>query len=251
MNKFAAVVLAGGKGTRMNEGEASPIPKVMFQINGLPIIRYTLDHIKEAGIDRIVLVVGYKHEMIEEFLGNDAEYALQEEQLGTGHAVAMAKDHLLGQSEAILAVYGDMPLVKSESIINLMKEYEKVRPTIAMLSVILKDPKFWAFGRVVRGRNGDVIKIIEQKDCTSEELEIKESNVGFYIFDAEWLWSNIDKLNNSNVQKEYYLTDMIKLARNQRKKIIAIPTNDETEVIGINTKEQLKEAEEVLRSRSN
>ncbi|MEK7096408.1 MAG: NTP transferase domain-containing protein [Patescibacteria group bacterium] len=250
MEKIAAVILAAGKGTRMNEGNASPIPKVMFEINKIPMIRYSVDNVKKAGISNIVVVVGYKKELIENYLDSEVEYAIQEEQKGTGHAAMAAEEILQSKTESLLICYGDMPLFKPETIRNLIDVYENPpaggKPTIAMLSVKLKDPVSWAYGRIIRNSAGEVESIVEQKDCTEEQLKIKESNPGFYIFDAGWFWNNCHKLTSKNIQGEYYLTDMIGIAKEQGKKIVAIPVSDESEALGINNPEQLKIAEELL-----
>ncbi len=247
---FAAVILAAGKGTRMNEGSASPIPKVMFEANGKPLLYYAIKNVQDSGIERIVAVVGYKQELVREYFADSIDYAVQEEQLGTGHAAMMARESLIGQVEAVVVCYGDMPLFKPETIKNLIQEYQNEQPTIAMLSVDFADPNFWAFGRILRDEDGYVSEIVEQKDCTEEQKQISESNPGFYIFDAEWLWQNFDKLSTNNAQKEYYLTDLIKIAKDQGKKIIAVKVSSEEEVLGVNNPEQLKEAESILSSRS-
>lgn len=247
MNKYAAIVLAAGKGTRMNEGIASPIPKVMFEIAGKPIIHYTVENIKKSGVEDIALVVGYKKELIEEYLKDEVEYVVQEKQLGTGHAVMMAKELLAGKSEAVIVCYGDMPLVKPETIKKLISTFESDNPAIAMISAISEDP--FGYGRIVRDLSGEVSGIKEHKDCSKDELKIKEWNPGFYIFNSEWLWSNINKLESDNAQNEYYLTDLIKIAKEQGEKIIAVPVSEESEALGINSQDQLKEAETILESR--
>jgi len=244
MEKYAAIILAAGKGTRMNEGRASEIPKVMYQLEDKPIIWYAVKSVEEAGINKIVLVVGYKKEMVQDFIGDKVEYAEQKEQLGTGHAVMVTQDVLEGRAENIIVFYGDCPLYRPETIKKLITKYEAKKPTIAMLSVISDDPT--GYGRLIR-HGEDVVGIIEHKDCTPEQLQIKEWNPGFYIFEAQWLWDNIDKLQTNNVQKEYYLTDLIAMAVKQNRKIIAVPVGEENEAIGINTPEQHKEAEEVLK----
>lgn len=251
MDKYAAVILAAGKGTRMNEGQASPIPKVMFGLLDKPIIDWSVRLIKDAGIERVVLVVGYKKELVEEYFKDQVEYAIQKEQLGTGHAVAQAKLLLGGQSEAVVVFYGDNPLYKTETVRRLVSAFESEKPTIAMLSVVFEDPEFWAFGRILRDQNNEVMGIVEQKDCSPEQLEIKESNPGFYIFDATWLWENIDQLGNQNAQGEYYLTDLIEVAKNQGKRVIAMTVSEESEALGINNPDQLKQAEEVLKKRDD
>jgi UDP-N-acetylglucosamine diphosphorylase/glucosamine-1-phosphate N-acetyltransferase len=258
--KYATVILAAGKGTRMNEGRASAIPKVMFEIAGKPIIYWSVKLVKDSGIDKTVVVVGYKKELIEEYFSchtNDddkvcdkVEFAVQEQQLGTGHAAASAKSVLEGQAEAVVVFYGDNPLYKPETVKKLIELYENPpaggKPTIAMMTVVFDNPEFWAFGRIVKDKNGNVIDIVEQKDCTPEQLKIEECNPGFYIFDAEWLWENVEKLESNNSQGEFYLTDMIRIAANQGKKVVSMPVSEIGEALGINNPEQQKKAEEII-----
>lgn len=246
MEKIAAVILAAGKGTRMNEGESSPIPKVMFPVNDRPMIRYSVDHVRGAGISMIALVVGYRKEMIKDYLGDEVLYAVQKEQLGTGHAVAAARDLLRGKSDIVVVCYGDMPMFKAETIKRLIAEYEREKPTIAMLSVEFDDPEFWVYGRLIRDDTGNVIDSVEQKDCNTEQLKIRECNPCFYAFDASWLWDNLNRLNIENAQREYYLTDMVRIAAKQGKRIIAVPVSGENEALGINNPKQLKIVEDVL-----
>lgn len=247
--KYAAVILAAGKGTRMNEGQASPIPKVMFEAAGKPIIWYAVKSAQEAGVEKIVLVVGYKKEMVMDYFGDKVEYAVQEEQLGTGHAVMQTKDLLKDKVESMIVFYGDCPLYKPETIKKFIALFEEKKPTIAMLSVISDDPT--GYGRIIReDKESHVVGIVEHKDCTSEQLKIKEWNPGFYIFDAAWLWQNIDHLSTKNAQKEYYLTDLIGAAVEQSKRLYAMPVSEENEALGINTPEQLKQAEAVLMKRN-
>jgi len=249
MDKYAAVILAAGKGTRMNEGQSSPIPKVMFEIAGKPIIDWSVKLIKNAGVSKVVLIVGYHRELIEEYFGDKVEYAVQEEQLGTGHAAMMAKPNLEGKAKSLIIFYGDNCLYKPETVERLIALYEKEKPTIAMLSVEFDDPKFWAFGRLIKNDKGDVVEIIEQKDCSSNQLEIRESNPGFYICDSDWFWQNIDKVDTNNAQGEYYLTDIVGFAARQGKRVISMPVSRESEALGINTPEQQKKAESILEDR--
>jgi UDP-N-acetylglucosamine diphosphorylase/glucosamine-1-phosphate N-acetyltransferase len=244
---IAAIILAAGKGTRINNGQASPIPKVMFELAGKPVIYHSVQLLKDAGVDDIYLVVGYKKELIKNYFGNEVGYVDQNEQLGTGHAVMMAKKELEGKSDAVIVFYGDCPLYKPETVKKLIEIFGKDNPTIAMLTAVSNDAG--AYGRVIRTENGDVANIIEAKDCDPEQIKGKEWNPGFYLFNAEWLWENIENLKNDNAQKEYYLTDLIKMAVDQNKKVIAIPVSEEFEALGINTQEQLKQAEIVLESR--
>lgn len=249
MEKYACVILAAGKGTRMNEGSASPIPKVMFEAAGRPLVWHGVTAIKKAGVKLICLIVGYKKELVMDYFGDEVKYAEQKEQLGTGHAVGTAKDLLTGKSEAVIVFYGDNPLYKPETIKTLIDVYEKEKPTIAMLSVMFKDPNFWSFGRILRDEKGEVTGIKEQKDCTEEELKVAESNPGFYIFESKWLWENIGKIGNENAQREYYLTDLIEAAHSRSKRIVAVPVREEMEALGVNTPEQLIQAEIELKNR--
>ena len=250
MEKYAAVILAAGKGTRMNEGQCSPIPKVMFEIAGKPIIDWSVKLVKEAGITKVVLVVGYKKELVENYFGDQVEYAVQEEQLGTGHAAAMAREILEDKAETLIIFGGDNPLFKPETVKRLIDCYEKERPTVAMLSVVSENLAAWAFGRIVRNNKNDVIGIVEQKDCNQKQFEIKEGNPAFYVFDAQWFWQNIAKIKNGNSQNEYYITDMIALAKEQGKRIIAVPVSEESEALGINNPIQQKEADLILTKRA-
>ena len=242
--KIAGVVLAAGKGTRMGDVNGSTIPKVMFEIAGKPMVRYAIDNLKLASIADLVAIVGYKKELVQDYLKDEVKYAEQKELLGTGHAVMMARDLVENGYDALLVCYGDAPFFKPKTIKRLIEIFKEKKPAVAMLSTIFSDPT--GYGRIIRDKAGNVTGIVEQKDCTSFESEIKEGNAGFYIFDNIWFWQNIDKLKSDNAQHEYYLTDMIHLAKEQNKEIIAITTEDENEAAGVNTQEQLKIAEEVM-----
>jgi UDP-N-acetylglucosamine diphosphorylase/glucosamine-1-phosphate N-acetyltransferase len=243
--KISAVILAAGKGTRMGTTDR---PKVMFEANGKPLVEYLVNSIKAAKVEDVTLVVGYMQEMVRDYFKNSVKYVEQKEQLGTGHAVLMAKEPLQRESEAVITCYGDMPLFKTETIRKLIETFESEKPTVAMLTVDFKDPEFWAFGRIVRDENGEVAGIVEQKDCTPEQRKIKECNPSFFIFNSDFLWDNLENIKTNNSQGEYYLTDMIKLAKDMNKKIVATKVAKEYEVLGVNTPEQLKEVEEILQN---
>lgn len=251
MKKITAVILAAGKGTRMSEGlsvQGSEIPKVMFEMIGKPTVYYSIENLKKSGIKDIVLVVGYKKEVVADYFGANVGYAVQEEQLGTGHAVLMAEESSSKEADAVVVCYGDMPLFKAETIKKLIDLYKKEKPTIAMLTADLKNP--FNYGRIIRDDQGNIIKNVEEKDCTEEEKKIHETNPCFYIFNNNWLWQNLKKLGTSNSQKEYYLTDLIKMANDQGGNVLGIKVSEESEAWGINTPEQLMEAEKVLKGRN-
>lgn len=242
--KYAAVILAAGKGTRMNEGSSAPIPKVMFKLGEKTIIDHSIGLVRQAGVNDVVLVVGYMREMIEEYLGDSVSYAVQDEQLGTGHATMMARDLLVGKTDSVIVFYGDSPLYRPETVKALIDLYEREKPAIGMLTATSADPT--GYGRVICDDRGDVLKIVEHKDCSQEELLCKVWNPGFYIFNADWLWENITNLSSNNAQHEYYLTDLIAMAKDQDKRVVAMPVSEEDEALGINDLDQLKYAEGVL-----
>lgn len=245
MKEICAVILGAGQGKRIGASEAN-LPKVMFEIKGKPMIRYSVDNIKSAGLDDVIVVVGFQKEKIMDYLGQEVQYAFQEELLGTGHAAMMAKDLVLGNYQAVLVCYGDMPLYKPETIQNLIKIYQEKQPTIAMLTNHFEDPNCYGYGRIIRNKENQIIAITEQKDCTEEQTKISECNPGFYIFDANWLYENIEKLKSENAQNEYYLTDMIAMAISQGKNIETVEVADWHEVLGINNLDHLKEVEDYL-----
>lgn len=243
--KISAVILAAGKGTRMGESDR---PKVMFEANGKPLVEYLINSIKTACVEDITLVVGYMQEMVRNYFGDSVKYVEQKEQLGTGHAVLMAKESLQGKSDAVIVSYGDMPCYKTETIKKLIKLFEEEKPTIAMVTVDLKKPSFWGYSRVIRDENGNIVATVEDKDCTEEQAKIRECNPSFYMFDAEFLWENLEKIGTNNVQGEYYLPDLISMAAKSGGKVINIKTDTEQEVLGVNTTEQLKEVERILKA---
>lgn len=250
MNKI--VVLAAGKGTRMK----SELPKVLVELNGCPMIKYLMGSIKKSGIDEnpIIIVSPDNKEIIKQTLKDYRfDTCIQETQLGTGHALSCVESSILNKNyEHIIVFYGDHPFVQSQTIKFLVNSHNHINTPIAMMTTIVEDFKEWrkacfSWGRIVRDELG-IKNIIESKDATQEQLQIKEINPGFYCFKADWLWENIKNLKNNNKQKEYYLTDLIFLATKQGYKIHDIPV-DTWETIGINSLEELALAEELFKSR--
>lgn len=240
------IILAGGRGKRMG-GES---PKVLALFGERPIIDHCLDAVGELGLaEKPVVVVGFGADAVKQHLGGRAEYALQAEQLGTGHAVLCAKDKV-GGADNIVVLYGDHPNTKAETIRRLLALHEAEQPALTMMTLCVPDfggvhSVFHGFGRVVRAADGKIARIVELKDATEEERNITELNPSLFCFDADWLWDNLPKVSNNNAQREYYLTDMVGLAIGQGRKIASLEI-DNRECIGVNTPEELRLAHEII-----
>jgi bifunctional UDP-N-acetylglucosamine pyrophosphorylase/glucosamine-1-phosphate N-acetyltransferase len=236
--------LAAGKGTRMDDS----LPKVLVPVKGRPMIEYLIQSIADSGVckDPTIIVSPGNKDLIKEALKRyGCRYAIQNEQLGTGHALACAKGFVGEEAKNIIVFYGDHPFVKPQTIKKLAEAH---KGSITMMTTELEDfngwrKNFYNWGRIIRDGN-KIKEIIEFKDANREEKEIKEVNPGFYCFNSEWLWENIKRLENKNAQKEYYLTDLIKIAFKQGLKIDSLPINPK-EAIGINSKEELEIAEKL------
>jgi len=234
--KTAAIVLAAGKGVRMK----SDLPKVLHDIDGRPLICYLADTLKQIDLDRIIIVFGYKKELVEEKLqGFDFEFVEQAERLGTGHAVMMAEKALDGFTGDVLVLLGDVPFLRRETILSLLREHTNRSAAATVLTSVPPDPT--GYGRVLRNREGLVRKIVEHKDTTEEEKKITEINTGTMIFKKTELFEALKLLENNNVQGEYYLTDLMEIFLRQGKITAAFRTDDYREALGINSKQQLEE----------
>lgn len=241
------IILAGGKGKRMG----SEIPKVLTLFGGRPIIEYSLDAVAELGLPSApVVVVGFGAELVKERLGDRAVYALQAEQLGTGHAVLCAKEKVAGDAENVVVLYGDHPNIKAETIRRLLALHAAEQPALTMMTLSVPNFEdiyslFRGFGRIVRGADNKILKNVEVKDASDEEKNIRELNPSLYCFNARWLWENLPKIKNENNSGEYYLTDMVGLAIEQGRKIASLEI-DYKECVGVNTPEELRIAHEVI-----
>jgi bifunctional UDP-N-acetylglucosamine pyrophosphorylase / glucosamine-1-phosphate N-acetyltransferase len=241
------VILAAGDSTRMH----SKTPKVLHELAGRPLIEYSVRLAQAITPNRPTLVVGRNAEAVIAQVGDRARYAHQAQRLGTGHAVLQARPLLQGSSETVLVFYADMPLVTSESMQALLALHERNRAQGGVLSMLTFDhhsPR--GFGRIVRNSAGDVLAIVEEADCTPEQLRIVELNPGLYCYDADWLWRSLDEITVSP-KGEYYLTDLVAIAVSQRRQVLAHKVSDAFEMLGINTRVHLAEAEAVLRARIN
>lgn len=239
-----SVILAAGQGTRMH----SSTPKVLHPILGQPIAWYAVSSSKNVTQNDPVVVVGHAAEAVREALGDAAKYVLQEEQLGTGHAVQQAERELRGKTDYVLVTYGDMPLVKTETLNNLVEAQQSHDGPISVLTLVADDPR--GFGRIIRAQNGNVLAIVEEAQATDEQLVIRELNTGVFCFSADWLWDALGRIELSP-KGEYYLTDLVEIAVNEGKSVQALQVADPTEMIGINTRVHLAEASTLMKQRIN
>ncbi|MEO0813114.1 MAG: NTP transferase domain-containing protein, partial [Myxococcota bacterium] len=202
MRETMAVVLAAGKGTRMK----SDLPKVLHEVHGVPMVKCCINALEEAGVTDVTAVVGYRRDLVEQALGDTVQYAYQEQQRGTGDAVAAAKEQIRAHGGKIVVVYGDNPLLSPDTVRKLIEATDREGVAGAVLTFALENPP--QAGRIIRDETDAFIKIIEEQDCTPEQKLINEVNVGTYCFEAGPLLEALDKLEPSNNQGEYYLTDV-------------------------------------------
>ncbi len=244
-HKMKALVLAAGKGTRL-QTEGCDLPKVMRLANGKPLLEYVLEALSFIGREDTILVVGYKKEDV---LTRYAAYpfAVQSEQLGTGHAVLSAEDKLHGFDGSVLVCCGDMPLLARRTYEALVEDHFNDRNACTILTGTseVRLP----YGRIVRDELGHFVKLVEEKDCTPEQLEIRELNSGVYMFEISKLLPALSKLKNNNAQGEYYLTDVPAILRGEGERVGICMRELGSEIIGVNTAGQLAQAEELLRAR--
>jgi bifunctional UDP-N-acetylglucosamine pyrophosphorylase/glucosamine-1-phosphate N-acetyltransferase len=242
--KVASVILAAGQGTRMK----SALQKVLHPVCGRPMIAYALEAAGGTTTEPPVVVVAANGDQVRSFLGDRATCVVQQEQLGTGHAVMQAETALKGKADLILVTYADMPLLRPDTL-AAMVEAQKANPgPMTMLTAIASDPR--GFGRVIRGGDGTVRAIVEEAAATPEQLSLNELNVGAYCFTAEWLWEALHHIPLSK-KGEYYLTETLALAVEAGLSVQALTCEDLSEIIGINTRVHLAEAEAAMRQRIN
>jgi bifunctional UDP-N-acetylglucosamine pyrophosphorylase/glucosamine-1-phosphate N-acetyltransferase len=239
-----AVILAAGKSKRMQ----SETPKVLHPACGRPIVEYVLDAARSAGCTRIVVVVGHKADVVKAALAHhkDVEFALQSEQLGTGHAVMMTRDQLDGYDGPVLVLTGDTPLLRSSSLAGLLAEQKAY--TAACVVGTARTVQNEGLGRIVRDNQGEFQRIVEQKDASPEERAITEINTGCFAFDSRALFSALSSVRPNNSQSEYYLTDCAEILRKAGKTVRAACIFQIAEAMGVNTQEQLQEVEKVMSS---
>jgi len=238
----AAIIMAAGKGTRM----CSEIPKTMHKVLDKPIIEHLVDTLSQMGIDKVISVVGYGKEAIMDYLKDKCEYAVQEPQLGTGHAVMQVRQ-LESEKGYTLVINGDCPLVREETLALLLEEAKDA--SMVVLTSNEEDPA--QYGRVIRRADGTVEKIVEFKDCNENEVNVREINTGIYAFHNEDLFEGLKKIKNDNKQQEYYITDLVEIFNLEGKKVKAVVVKDGEETAGINDRFELLRATKTLQKRNN
>jgi bifunctional UDP-N-acetylglucosamine pyrophosphorylase/glucosamine-1-phosphate N-acetyltransferase len=240
---LACVILAAGQGTRMK----SETPKVLHNLCGKPMIKHIVETAKELDPAHIYLVVGYKEELVRQHFGDSVRYVTQREQLGTGHAVLQAGNELSGHTGDVLVLYGDVPLITEQTLRSLVEKHRKTRAATTLVTTRVSDPH--GFGRIVRNRSGRITRIVEEKDATSAQRRIREINPGIYCFESSSLMNTLKKVDTSNEQQEYYLTDVIRILVKQGRKVETVTTSDEVEIMQVNTRKQLAQINRIMHDR--
>lgn len=242
MSQLKTVILAAGKGTRMK----SALPKVVHRVMGKCMVELVIEAASEAGSGEICLVIGYEGEQVRREVGESVSYVWQKEQLGTGHAVKCARD-FIGTTGDVLILCGDTPLITGKTLKALYEYHKKEGNKATLLSAIVENAD--GYGRIIRDENGHFIKNVEHKDATEKERESREINSGMYMFSAKELSEALEELTNDNAQGEYYLPDTLEIIRKKGGRVEAFALENEEEIAGVNTLEQLAEAEAVMKKR--
>ncbi|MDR2115224.1 MAG: NTP transferase domain-containing protein [Planctomycetaceae bacterium] len=247
-----AIVMAAGKGTRMK----SELPKVLYPVCGKPMIEYVLDALEKSRIGKIIVVVGYRSDLVRKTLEHRTSqqhlvFVEQTEQLGTGHAVMVCRNELQNHNGATMVVAGDCPMIQVETILKLFDAYtinakQKMLPS-CILGTALKDNPV-GLGRIIRNNNGEFVGIVEEKDAGEEQKLIKEVNMSYYVFHTPDLLEALNHLKTNNAQKEYYITDAPAVMKSQGQLVVALPILKPIETLGINTVDEAKIVETVLQN---
>jgi bifunctional UDP-N-acetylglucosamine pyrophosphorylase/glucosamine-1-phosphate N-acetyltransferase len=242
-NDLDVVILAAGLGTRMKSNTI----KILHKAAGRPIVDYVLDLACDLCTEPPVMIVGHQREAVKQAIGDRARYAVQDEQLGTGHAVLQAAGLVETTGRKVLILSGDVPLTKPETLRRLVENHEQSKNALTLLTMKLDEPAM--YGRVVRDPDGGVVRIVEAKDATEEEKRINEVNAGIYVFSGEHLFRNLRNLSNANAQGEYYLTDLIAVIRGEGHRVGALPVDDPVEALGVNSRAELATVESEIQHR--
>jgi len=244
MSRSMAVVMAAGKGTRMQ----SELPKVLVPVCGRPMIEYVLDSLAAGGVEQVVVVVGYRAEDVKSTLAGrpGIGFALQEPQQGTGHAVMMCREALADHEGPVVVLAGDSPMIRRQSIARLLDEYAQGRPACILGTGHKDDPK--GLGRIVRDAEGKFAAIVEEKDATEAQRKLTEVNLSCYVFDCQSLLAALERLRPDNAQKEYYLTDCPRILLDMGREVRALDVLEPSESLSINNMEELAVVEAAMQS---
>ncbi len=245
MAERIAIILAAGESTRMN----TKLPKVLHEVCGRPMLAYVLDACREAGVSRIFVVVGYnKDQVIEQYKdSDDVVFVEQAEQKGTAHAVMCCKEHIAEFEGQVLILCGDGPLIRSETLKTLLDKHTSEMSAATLATTVLDDPA--GYGRIERDSYGNIQGIVEDKDCTDEQRQIKEINPSYYCFDAPILLETLDKITPDNAKGEYYLTDALHLIIHTGHKVMAVTAVAAEEALGVNDRAQLSCVSKIMQQR--
>lgn len=243
MRKTYSIILAAGKGTRMD----SDLPKVVHQVGGRPMVAHVLDAVEGAGIGSNIVVVGHLADTVKDVVSHEVQYALQGEQKGTGHAVLMAEDLIDNMEAEVVVLCGDAPLITAETISKLIAYHSQSHADVTVLTALVDTP--FGYGRIIRDGDGHLDRIVEEKDATELEKKVTEINTGTYVFYAKKLFAALHHVGRDNAQGEYYLTDVLGIIKRDGGKIRAMSVQNASEVLGVNTKEQLLAVEKIFLDR--
>ena len=245
MAEKIAIILAAGQSTRMN----TKPPKVLHEVCGRPMLAYVVDACRAVGVKKILVVVGYgKEQIVERYSGqNDICFVTQDEQKGTGHAVICCKEQLEGFAGEVMILYGDAPLIRTETLQTLVDKHEAEVSSATLATAILKDPA--GYGRIVRDLYGNIQGIVEERDCSGKQRKIQEINPGYYCFNGLALLEALDKITPDNEKGEYYLTDALHFIIAAGHKVVAVTAVAAEDAMGVNSRAQLSEASKIMQQR--
>lgn len=239
-----AIILAAGVSSRMN----TQMAKVLHEVCGRPMLAYVLDACHKVGVSKIYVVVGFSAEQVKErFSGDDIVWVQQDEQLGTAHAVLCCKEHLKDFAGETLVLCGDGPLIRAEILRTLIEKHKTEQSAVVLATAVLDNPT--GYGRIIRDAYGNIQGIVEDSDCTREQLAVKEVNPSYYLFNNKILFEAIEKVKPDNVKKEYYLTDAVSNIISTGHKVIAVTAVRPEEAMGVNSREELSTASKIMQRR--
>ncbi len=244
MKKIYSIILAAGKGTRMG----SDLPKVLHAVGGMTMASHVILAAERAGIENNILVVGHKADHVKSSLDHNVIYALQKEQKGTGHAVLMAEGLISEPDATVVVLAGDAPLISPGTISKLISYHQETGADVTVLTAVLENP--YAYGRIIRDDYGNLNRIVEEKDATTEEKGVNEVNTGVYAFNSGKLFEALHQVGTANAQGEYYLTDVLGIIKKEGGKIRVLTACNAKETLGVNTPEQLAEVEKIYQARN-